>query len=103
MWYSRLARLETPRGESRTTRILAFPGRCERLFRSEPGERWGQFSSLGHDLGVMDVFMALTQGGTLVPLNEAERLRPATAISGRRLSVWQSVSSVIELMFVPNI
>ena len=67
-------------------------------FDLSPGERWGQFSSLGHDLGVMDVFMALTQGGTLVPLNEAERLRPATAISGRRLSVWQSVSSVIELM-----
>lgn len=62
------------------------------------GERWGQFSNLGHDLGVMDVFMALTQGGTLVPLVEAERLRPATAIRDRRISVWQSVPSVIELM-----
>jgi D-alanine--poly(phosphoribitol) ligase subunit 1 len=67
-------------------------------FDLSPGERWGQFSNLGHDLGVMDVFMALTQGGTLVPLSEAERLRPATAISGKRLSVWQSVPSVIELM-----
>ena len=63
-----------------------------------PGERWGQFSNLGHDLGVMDVFMALTQGGTLVPLEDADRLRPATAIRDRGLSVWQSVPSVIELM-----
>lgn len=62
------------------------------------GERWSQFSNLGHDLGVMDVFMALTQGGTLVPLNDAECLRPASAIKSKQLSVWQSVPSVIELM-----
>lgn len=67
-------------------------------FDLKAGERWGQFSNLGHDLGVMDVFMALTQGGTLVPLVEAERLRVATAIRDRRLSVWQSVPSVIDLM-----
>ena len=71
---------------------------AQSYFDLSPGERWGQFSNLGHDLGVMDVFMALTQGGTLVPLDEAERLRPATAISGRNISVWQSVPSVIELM-----
>ncbi len=63
-----------------------------------PAERWGQFSNLAHDLGVMDVFMALTQGGTLVPLDEGERLRPATAIRDRRVSVWHSVPSVLELM-----
>lgn len=71
---------------------------AQRYFNSNSGERWAQFSNLGHDLGVMDVFMALTQGGTLVPLDEAERLRPATAIRDRYLSVWQSVPSVIELM-----
>lgn len=67
-------------------------------FELKAGERWGQFSNLGHDLGVMDVFMALTQGGTLVPLVEAERLRVASAIRDRRLSVWQSVPSVLDLM-----
>ena len=70
----------------------------QRYFDLSPGERWGQFSNLGHDLGIMDVFMALTQSGTLVPLDEAECIRPATAISGRRLSVWQSVPSAIDLM-----
>ena len=67
-------------------------------FGLRAGERWGQCSNLGHDLGVMDVFMALTQGGTLVPLSEPERWRPATAIRDRRIAVWQSVPSVIDLM-----
>lgn len=71
---------------------------AQNYFNLSPGERWGQFSNLGHDLGVMDVFMALTQGGTLVPLDEAEHLRPATAIRDKRLSVWQSVPSVLDLM-----
>lgn len=71
---------------------------AQSCFDLSPGERWAQFSNLGHDLGVMDVFMALTQRGTLVPLDEVERLRPATAIRDRRLSVWQSVPSAIELM-----
>lgn len=62
------------------------------------GERWGQFSNLGYDLGVMDVFMALTQGGTLIPLDVADRLRPAAAIRQKRIHVWQSVPSAVDLM-----
>lgn len=75
---------------------------AQNYFDLSAGERWGQFSNLGYDLGIMDVFMALTQGGTLVPLVEAECLRPATAIRDRRISVWQSVPSVIELMIRAN-
>lgn len=76
-----------------------FLGIAMDYFSLSAGERWGQFSNLGHDLGVMDVFMALTQGGTLVPLTEAERrLRPAEAVRDKRLAVWQSVPSVLEFM-----
>jgi len=71
---------------------------ASKYFDLPAGERWAQFSNLGHDLGIMDVFMALTQSGTLVPLNGAECLRPATTIKDKRLSVWQSVPSVLELM-----
>jgi D-alanine--poly(phosphoribitol) ligase subunit 1 len=67
-------------------------------FELGASQRWGQFSNLGHDLGVMDVFMALTQGATLIPLDDAERLRPGRAIRERDISVWQSVPSVLELM-----
>ena len=72
---------------------------CQKYFGLSPGEKWGQWSSLAHDLGVMDVFMALTQCGTLVPLSEVERkFRPATAIRNKRISVWQSVPSALDLM-----
>lgn len=68
-------------------------------FNLKSGERWGQFSNLGYDLAVMDLFLAVTQGGTLIPLaTKKEQLKPATAIKERRIAVWQSVPSVVELM-----
>ena len=79
-----------------------FLGVCQSYFDLSPGEKWGQWSSLAHDLGVMDVFMALTQRSTLVPLSEAERLRPARVIRDRRISVWQSVPSALDLMLRGN-
>ena len=72
-----------------------------RDFNLSPGEKWGQWC-LAHDLGVMDVFMALTQRGTLVPLSEAERLTPARVIRDRRISVWQSVPSALNFMLRGN-
>ncbi len=42
--------------------------------------------------------MALSHGGTLVPLSAAEKLRPANAIMDRRISIWQSVPTALELM-----
>ena len=80
-----------------------FLGVAKTYFGLSPGERWGQFSNLGHDLGVMDVFMAVTQGGTLVPLSDAERhIRQAVAIRDRRLGVWQSVPGILEFMIRAN-
>ena len=79
-----------------------FLGVCQSYFDLSPGEKWGQWSRLAHDLGVMDVFMALTQRGTLVPLSEAERLRPAKVIRDRRISVWQSVPSALNFMIRGN-
>ena len=93
-----------PKGVKMARRAFShFLGVARGYFRLTPGERWGQFSNLGHDLGVMDVFMALTQGGTLVPLSEAERhLRPALAVKNRHLAVWQSVPGVLQFMLRAN-
>lgn len=70
---------------------------AESYFRGD-GERWAQFSNIGHDLGIMDVFMALTQGATLVPLTDGERMRPASAIHSKKISIWQSVPSAVDMM-----
>jgi D-alanine--poly(phosphoribitol) ligase subunit 1 len=68
-------------------------------FNVTHGERWGQFSNLGYDLAVMDVFLAITQGATLVPLaTPKERLMPATAVKDKRIAIWHSVPSALELM-----
>jgi len=68
-------------------------------FSLSPGERWAQFSNLGYDMAIMDVFMALTQGGTLIPFaGPMERLMPATAIKDKQIAIWQSVPSALDLM-----
>ncbi len=72
-------------------------------FDLKRGERWGQYSNLGYDLAIMDVFLALTAGGTLVPLaGSKEQLMPATAIKEHEIAIWQSVPSVLELMISAN-
>lgn len=64
-----------------------------------PNDRWGQFSNLGFDLSVMDMYTALGCGATLIPLNTPkDRLMPATAIQRHKLTIWHSVPSVIDLM-----
>ncbi len=92
-----------PKGVKMSRRGFShFLSVCQSYFNLSPGEKWGQWSRLAHDLGVMDVFMALTQRGTLVPLSEAERLRPARVIRDRRISVWQSVPSALKFMIRSN-
>lgn len=62
-------------------------------------DKWGQFSNLGFDLSVMDIFTSLGGGSTLVSLNSLnDRLMPAKAIKSFGLTIWHSVPSVIDLM-----
>jgi D-alanine--poly(phosphoribitol) ligase subunit 1 len=72
---------------------------AQQYFRTQPGERWGQYSNLGYDIAIMDVFMALCHGATLVTLAApTDRLFPARAIRKYGINIWQSVPSVIDLM-----
>lgn len=72
---------------------------AHRYFEVRAGERWGQYSNLAYDLAVMDVFLALTQGGTLVTLGGMrDRMMPATAIKEKQIAIWQSVPSVLDMM-----
>lgn len=60
---------------------------------------WGQFSSLGFDLSVFDIFTAFAVGATVVPYHErGDKLFPATLIREKRITVWHSVPSVIDLL-----
>jgi D-alanine--poly(phosphoribitol) ligase subunit 1 len=64
-----------------------------------PTDRWSQHPNIGFDLSVLDIFGALCSGATLVPLGEGlDRLFPARAIRRHRLTIWNSVPSVMGMM-----
>jgi D-alanine--poly(phosphoribitol) ligase subunit 1 len=63
-----------------------------------PTDRWAQFSKLGFDLSIVDLFMTLTNGATLVPLTGSYRLNPAACIRDFAITIWHSVPSVIDLI-----
>ena len=72
-------------------------------FRVRPGERWSQYSNLGYDIAMMDTFMALCSGATIVTFTRpSDRLLPARAILNYGINIWQSVPSIIDLMLTAD-
>tara|TARA_R110002096_G_scaffold85802_2_gene197845 strand:+ start:93 stop:1565 length:1473 start_codon:yes stop_codon:yes gene_type:complete len=62
-------------------------------------DRWSQHPNLGFDLSVLDVYGALCGGATLFPITSpADRLMPARLIKRERLTIWNSVPSVLDLL-----
>ncbi|NJM30725.1 MAG: D-alanine--poly(phosphoribitol) ligase [Rhizobiales bacterium] len=64
-----------------------------------PADRMSQHPNIGFDLSVLDIYATLCSGATLVPLDDQlDRLFPARAIARHKLTVWNSVPSVMGLM-----
>ena len=64
-----------------------------------PEDRWSQHPNIAFDLSVLDIYGALCSGATLYPLtHRKDRLIPADAVRRHRLTIWNSVPSVIDLM-----
>jgi len=62
-------------------------------------DRIAQFSNIAFDVSVTDIYGALCLGATLYPaLGRVDRLFPARLVARERLTVWNSVPSVISLM-----
>ena len=65
----------------------------------KPGDKWGQYSNLGFDLSICDIFTAILKGATLIPISgKAEKLLPAKVIKNKKITFWHSVPSVIDLI-----
>ena len=64
-----------------------------------PGDRWSQHPNIAFDLSVLDIYGALCWGATLYPIsNRKDRLLPGDFVRRHRLTIWDSVPSVIDLM-----
>ena len=62
-------------------------------------DRWSQHPNIGFDLSVLDIYCSLCFGSTLYPLiNEKDILFPARFINKNKLTIWNSVPSVINIM-----
>ncbi|MBF0605199.1 MAG: AMP-binding protein [Nitrospirae bacterium] len=62
-------------------------------------DRWSQHPSIGFDLSVMDIFGSLCYGATLYPVTQnTDRLMPSGFIKKHRLTIWNSVPSVVDQM-----
>ncbi len=62
-------------------------------------DRWSQQPNIAFDLSVLDIYGALCGGATLYPLvSPKDRLLPANFIKNNKLTIWNSVPSVVDLM-----
>ena len=64
-----------------------------------PEDRWSQHPNIAFDLSVLDIYGALCGGASLHPMTSPmDRMFPATFIRNRRLTIWNSVPSVLDMM-----
>jgi len=69
------------------------------VFEISPQDRFSQHPNLAFDISMTDIFGALCHGATLYPLlREVDRLMPARMIAREKITVWNSVPSVVSLM-----
>ena len=66
---------------------------------ARPEDRVSQHPNIAFDLSVLDIYGALCSGASLVPVaGGSGRLLPARVVRQERITVWNSVPSVISLM-----
>ena len=72
-------------------------------FEVSSAARWAQYSGLGFDLSVLDIFAPLSVGASIVPFfTLGQKLRPAQRIKRSRVTHWHSVPSVFDLVARSN-
>ena len=68
-----------------------------------PADRMSQHPNIGFDLSFLDIYGALCFGASLYPFTEpSARLLPARKIQADRITIWNSVPSVLSAMALAN-
>lgn len=74
---------------------------CDAVFEPSPEDRFSSHAPFHFDLSVLDIFLAIRSGGTLVLISPDVGKEPvglARLISTARISVWYSAPSILGLM-----
>src|SRR5439155_26175421 len=88
----------TPKGVPiRHRNVAGYVAHGVERYAVGPGCRLSQTFDLTFDPSVFDLFVSWGSGATLVVPAEAEVLTPARFVTGRRITHWYSVPSVVSL------
>ncbi|MFC3454871.1 amino acid adenylation domain-containing protein [Amycolatopsis speibonae] len=88
----------TPKGVPiRHRNVAGYLAHCVERYAVTPGCRLSQTFDLTFDPSVFDLFVSWSTGATLVVPSDAEVLTPAAFVTGKRITHWYSVPSVVSL------
>jgi len=80
---------------------LSFIDWCSETFAPRVEDRFSSHAPFHFDLSILDIYVSLKHGATLVLIGEAlgkEPLKLAAAIAAERISVWYSTPSILSLL-----
>jgi amino acid adenylation domain-containing protein len=79
----------------------SFVAWCSDTFRPNPEDRFSSHAPLHFDLSILDLYLPLKHGATLVLIGEEEGKDPhrlAPLIAEQRLTIWYSTPSILSLL-----
>jgi amino acid adenylation domain-containing protein len=74
---------------------------CSDVFEPSPDDRFSSHAPFHFDLSILDVYLPIKHGATLVLIGEAlgkDPVRLAAAIADERITVWYSTPSILSLL-----
>lgn len=74
---------------------------CSDAFEPVPEDRFSSHAPFHFDLSILDIYVSLKHGATLVLIGEAlgkDPMRLASVIASERISVWYSTPSILSLL-----
>jgi amino acid adenylation domain-containing protein len=80
---------------------LSFIDWCSREFSPEPEDRFSSHAPFHFDLSILDLFVSIKHGSTVVLIGEElgkHPMRLAPTIAERQISIWYSTPSILRLL-----
>jgi amino acid adenylation domain-containing protein len=80
---------------------LSFVDWCSEVFEPNEFDRFSSHAPFHFDLSILDLYVAIKHGATLVLIDEAigkDPVRLAPLISNKRISVWYSTPSILSFL-----